>query len=66
MGRGDKHTAVIYLGHHVIHELLSSKARLHRHDQSHVYLVGPWSELFYFSTRLNSQPNLEHTIQNRV
>lgn len=48
-----------YLGHHVLHELLSSKARFHSHDQGHVDLVRPGCKFFYSGARFYGQADLQ-------
>lgn len=57
-----------YLRHHVVHELLASKAGFHGHDQSHVDLIGPRGELFNSSTRLYGQTHLQnsHNVSTRT
>lgn len=47
-----------HLGHHVLHELLPSEARLHRHHQGHVDLVGPRRQLLHRGAGFDGQPHL--------
>lgn len=49
----------IYLWHHVLHKLLTSETRLHRHHQRHVNLVGPRRQLLHSGAWFNAYSNLK-------
>lgn len=49
----------VYLWHHVLHELLPSETRFHRHHQGHVNLVRPRCQLLDCGAWLNGHSYLQ-------